>query len=90
MAISWDTKITNVNVNSKRATVTFTRTDDATGATWIKAYHNALIETSQQRTALLNAVWAAWQQQVTDDASIASFLDNLEQAANANLDAREV
>lgn len=90
MAISWDTQISNVNVASKRADVTFTRTDDVTQDVWSKSYTQVIIETTPQRLALLDQVWGAWQQELTDRSNIAAFITNLEQTANSNLDAREV
>lgn len=90
MAISWDTKISNVNVQAKRANVQFTRTDDVTGDEFTKTYTQVIIETPQERTALLNQVWQAWQDELANRASITAFITNLEQLANSNLDAREV
>jgi len=89
MAISWDTQITNVNVVSKRADVIFVRTDDATGETWTHRYTQAILETTQQRTDLLDAVWSAWEEQLSKQGQIDTFVGNLEQSANANLMARE-
>ena len=89
MAISWDAQITRVN--KPRADVTFTRTDDAVPAdTFIKSYKNVVLETPQQRIDLLDAVWAAWQVELVERGEIITFLDNLEQQANSNLDSREV
>ena len=89
MAISWSTQITKVN--KPRADVTFTRTDDAApGDLYIKKYNNVLLETSQQRLDLLDAVWTAWQKELVARGVITTFLDNLEQQANSNLDLREV
>jgi len=89
MAISWDTQITNVNVVSKRADVTFVRTDDVTGQTWTHSYNQVILETTPQRTALLDQVWAAWLEQVSKQGQIDTFIGNLEQSANSNLEARE-
>jgi len=89
MAITWDTQITNVNINSKRGDVSFMRTDTATGETWSMRFTQALLETGDERAALLNAVWAEWQTEVAKQAGISTFLGTLEQSANANLMARE-
>ena len=59
MAITWDCKITNVNVTSKRANVSFVRIDDSTQETETYPYNNTLIGTPEERAALLDIVWDA-------------------------------
>ena len=91
MAITWDITRANVDVQAKRADITFTRTDsEKPDHVWSKTYRNAIIGTSAERTALLNSVWAAWQAYASEQGAIDAFLDNLEQLAKANLEAREV
>ena len=91
MAISWDTQISQVNVQSKRANVSFTRTDSEVSTdTFTVSYLQVIVETGPQRLALLDKAWEAWQQELTDRSAIAAFITNLEQLANANLDEREV
>ena len=91
MAISWDTQISQVNVQSKRANVSFTRTDsEKPEDVFTKNYSQVIIETTAQRLALLDQVWTAWQQELTDRSNLAAFLTNMEQTANSNLDAREI
>ena len=90
MAISWEVDISNVNVTSRRADVRFTRTDDATGETENYNFTNAIIETAEQRTALLNLVWDKHLEAVDKQASIDEFITNLEQLGKSNLEAREV
>jgi len=97
MAIAWNTEITNVNLLSKRADVSFTRTDsDNPLDVFSQAYQNTPIagatpaETTAARTLLLDTIWAAWQQEIAKRANIATLITDLEQAANNNLNAREV
>ena len=90
MAISWTTKITNVNIASKRADVSFTRTDDVTGDTWTKSFSNDMVETDAQRLTLCDQTWTAWQLELSKQTDISTLITNLEQAGNANLMAREV
>ncbi len=90
MAIIWTTKITNVNIASKRADVSFTRTDDVTGDTWTKSFSNDMVETNAQRLDLCDQTWDAWQLELSKRTDIATLITNLEQAGNANLMAREV
>lgn len=89
MAITWDTQITNVNTSSKRADVTFTRTNTETNATWSCSYNQVILETTAQRLALLDVVWADWQKALAKETSIDGFIGSLEQSANSNLMARE-
>ena len=91
MAISWDTQTSNVNVASKRADVSFTRTDsEKPEDVFTVSFNQVILETNPQRLALLDQTWAEWQKEVTKRANIEAFITNLEQLANANLDAREV
>ena len=91
MAITWNVTRANVNVPAKRADITFTRTDsEKPDHVWSKTYHQAIIGTSAERTALLNSAWAAWQAYASEQEAINAFLDNLEQLAKTNLEAREV
>jgi len=142
MAISWDTQITNVNTNSQKANISFTRREpgnwkDATAYVVddIIAYESIVYKcladhtsvrgagiglggepdtnTSQwsvevgetqsrwsipfnqtslatpDRIPLMNTVWAEWQKELTKLTVIENFISNLEQVANANLEARE-
>ena len=89
-AINWSTKITNVNVTSKRATVSFTRTDtEKPEDVWNISFQSVTLETQAQRLALLDLVWTEWQKELAKRAAIEAFITNLEQTANSNLEARE-
>ena len=89
-AINWETKITNVNVASKRASVAFERTDtEKPDDVWSVSFPSVILETPQQRLALLNLVWSKWQEELAKRAAIEAFITNLEQTANSNLEARE-
>ena len=91
MAISWDTQTSNVNVASKRADVSFTRTDsEKPEDVFTVSFNQVILETTPQRLALLDQVWAEWQKELTKRANIEAFITNLEQLANANLVEREV
>ena len=91
MAITWDITRANVDVQSKRADITFTRTDSENPeAPWSMTYHGVIIGTQAERIALLNYVWSAWQAYQTKQTQIDAFLDSLEQSAKNNLEAREV
>ena len=90
MAISWECSITNVNVDQKRADVSFVRTDDVSGETETYSFRKVIIETTAQRTALLDLVWSKHEDTETQNSAIDAFVTNLEQLAKSNLEAREV
>lgn len=91
MAINWSTRISKVNVQANRANVSLTRTDTVNvDDVFSINYSQAIIETNEQRLALLDAVWGEWQKEIAKRASIDAFITNLEQLANSNLEAREV
>jgi len=89
MAINWECNITNVNVTNKRADVSFTRTDDTTQDSWSINFNNAIIETAQQRSDLLDLAWSKWQEELSGRTAIDNFITNLEQLAKSNLESRE-
>jgi len=90
VAISWDTQISQVNVASKRASVSFTRTDSENPSDVFNvSYPQVILETIPQRMALLDQAWSAWQKELVNRSNIADFITNLEQTANSNLGARE-
>jgi len=90
MAITWTVDIANVDVAQKRADVNFVRLDDITGATENYNFRKAIIETTQQRTALLNLVWQKHLDAVDEQTAVEVFITNLEQLGKSNLEAREV
>ena len=90
MAITWNVKITNVDVVKKRANVSFTRVDDVTQATENYNFSKVIIETTAQRTALLNLVWQKHLDAVSEQSTIDAFITNLEQLGKSNLETREV
>lgn len=90
MAIIWEVQITNVNVQSKRADIVFTRTDDVTQKTETYSYNNTVIGTTGEKAALLDAVWNQHLESISKQDNIDAFITNLEQSAKTNLETREV
>ena len=90
MAISWSVQITNVNVLSKRANISFTRTDDVTQETETYSFNSAIIGTGAERSALLDLVWDKHLEDDAKQAAVDAFITNLEQLAKSNLESREV
>jgi len=93
MAIEWDVAITDVQVSSGRANVTFTRTDTDSSAIaaqpQVYSFNNALIATSEQRQDLLDTVKAKVLEREAEDTAIATFVDNLEQTGKDALETWE-
>ena len=90
MAIDWQLKISNANVQAKRADVTFTRTDSESAlAPQTYPFANTIIETQAQRIALLEIVKAEVIKAEEKQASIDAFITNLEQTGKSALEAWE-
>ena len=90
MAINWDIKLSNVNLQSKRADITFTREDTESALTpQTYSYRNVLIETAEQRVSLLNSVKAKVEADATKQTTVDALITDLEQAGKSNLEAWE-
>lgn len=89
MAITWEVSITNVNVNTKRADITATRTDSSTGVVETYSFRNAIVGTTQERQALLDLVWQNHLNYISSQSAIDVFISGLEQSAKTNLEGRE-
>lgn len=90
MAITWDTKITVINVFTKEISLIATRTD-STDPTNPKTYTvpRAVIDTAAQKIAVMDEVWAKHQAALAKESNLAGLIGSLETDANANLEARE-
>lgn len=89
MAITWTSKISNANSDTFRADISFQRFDDETGDSFLISYSKTVIETTAQRLALLDTVWAEWLDRKDKQTAIGAFITNLEQLAKETLEARE-
>jgi cytolysin (calcineurin-like family phosphatase) len=90
MAIIWDCKINNIDPEHFRADVNFNRVNDLTGAEENYNYSRVIIETAEQRVALLDLCWTEHLETIAKQTAINAFISNLEQLAKSNLEAREV
>ena len=91
MAITWDITITNVNLTSKRGTITAVRTDSVSAlAPRTYSMQNTPLETPDQRANALATIKEWDETAVANAASVEAFLDTLEQAAKNNLEAWEL
>lgn len=90
MAISWDVKITPINISTYEASIVATRTDD-TDPTTLKTYcvPRAIIKTVPQQIAVMDEIWAKHQAALAAGAVAAAFVTAKEVAGKSNLEARE-
>lgn len=91
MAITWDVKITNVNVQSKRADVIATRTDSASALPpQVYSMQNTPIGTAAERLLVLNTIkeWTTAARTKVDAAN--AVVLTMEQDAKVNLEAWEL
>ena len=89
MALIWTVKITNVDLTKNKGDVSFDCYDDAEDITEHFSYRS-ILETTEQRLALLDKVWNDYLDRLSERTNIEAFISNLEQSAKANLEAREV
>jgi hypothetical protein len=93
MAISWDVKITPLNVARKEASITATRTDDTNPAdikTETIVIITTLLATTADKLAVVDNIWAHHLTYQAKQVAIAAYCGGLEAQAEANLMAREV
>ena len=91
MATTWTCIISNANPDTFRADVSFKRIDDnlVSPSEENYSFSKAVLETSGQRTALLDVVWNEHLKVVDKQTAIDNFITNLEQLAKDNLEGRE-
>lgn len=92
MAITWNFKITPIDVGKKVAGIIATRTDDTDPenievSSFAVLY--AALKTQEQKLAVLDNIWAQHQASLIKDAAVDAFVGGLEQQAKDNLEARE-
>jgi len=86
--MSWELKITPINISEKTVSVSATRTDDTDGSTFTTKT-TGKVDTADDKTAILDAIWSDWQKYSTKQTNIASMIGDLESAGKSNLEARE-
>jgi hypothetical protein len=89
MAITWEIKITPIDVARKEASVSATRTDSITGKVETHNIITCLLTTAAQKTAVLDQLWSMHLTEVAKQAAITAYIGALETQAKANLEARE-
>ena len=92
MAITWEVKITVLNKEEKRASITATRID-STDPENIKKWSvttNTIISTVEQKLATLDFIWGRYQKYLAEQNAIDEIIGELESQAKENLEAREI
>jgi alkylhydroperoxidase family enzyme len=91
MAITWEVKITNVNLDSNRATVTATRTDDGSSEDpQVYSFNNVPLETGPERAAILASIKAKCEERAAKATAISTWVDTLETTGMTELEAWEL
>ena len=88
MAITWTPIESNVDTVTKRADITFTRTDDA-GETEVYSFKQAILGNQAQRDALESDVWDKHEEVKAKKVSVAAFIATVKATWKTNLEARE-
>lgn len=90
MAITWDLKITPIDIANFVASITATRTDtEDPGNPMVYILHRAVIETTAQQVVAMDRVWAKHQTALLEDTAVTAFVEAKQTAGKANLEARE-
>ncbi len=92
MAITWEGKITHINLSTKEASITVTRTDDTDPDNpMVYTEPKAVIDTDTlaNNLPILDELWAKHQARLAEDSTIESFVSGLETLIKTNLEARE-
>jgi len=90
MAITWEVKITSINLSTYEASIVATRTDDTEpGNPMVYDVPRATIETTPQQVAVMDEIWEKHQAALSSSAVVEAFVAAKEAAGKANLEARE-
>lgn len=93
MAITWDVKITPLDVPKRIVSIVAVATDNTSALTYTVTLQNADISTTTKKAECLNTIWNKYLTKLAEWAlfdSIATEIANLETAAKTNLEGRTV
>jgi len=93
MAVTWDVKITPLDVARKEASVVAMRTDNTDPAnikTETISVLTCTLANATEKADVLNNIWAHHLAYQMKQSQIAAYIGGLETQAKANLEAREV
>ena len=83
----WSVKITVRDLARKEISLVATRTEGED----VRSYSitSAIIETAEQKSALLDKIWSMYQDELSHESDVAEIIGQLEVQAETNLNARE-
>ncbi|RPJ25492.1 MAG: hypothetical protein EHM35_15500 [Planctomycetaceae bacterium] len=91
MAITWEIKITNVQVATKRANVTATRTDGASALPpQVYSFTEVPIGTPAERLSLINTIKTRVTERASHNAQVEDTVADLEAAGKTALESWEL
>ena len=92
MAITWEVKITPLDVSRKEASITAIRTDNTDPENILIEIHNiitAILDTQQQKIDILNDIWQQHLVYQARQMAIGVYISDLEEQAKISLEGRE-
>ena len=84
----WSVKITVRDLARKEISLVATRIEGED----VRSYSitSAIIETAEQKSALLDKIWSMYQDELSHESDVAEIIGQLELQAETNLNTREV
>ena len=90
MAITWELKITPIDISTKEASIVATRTDDIDPENpMVYNVARAILGTTSQKNAVLDEIWAKHQSHLAEETIVSNFVSALETSGKSNLEGRE-
>lgn len=92
MAITWNIKIHPIDVSRKEASIVAVRTDNTDSQNVLTETHtiiSGILDTQEQKIAILNAIWQLHLDYQTKQNAIEAYIGDLETQAKTNLEGRE-
>ena len=89
MAITWEVKITPLDVSKKEASITAIRTDDVALTTEVHTVISALLDTQEHKASVLDTIWKLHLDYQAKQIAIEDYISDLEEVAKTNLEGRE-
>jgi hypothetical protein len=87
MAVTWTVVVNAINIPQKRVKVAAIRTENGSSKTY--RINNAQVETSGQKQALWDKIWAMYQEDIGYEEDEDELCDELETDGKEDLESRE-
>ena len=84
----WSVKITVRDLARKEISLVATRIEGEDARSY--SITSAIIETAEQKSALLDKIWSMYQDELSHESDVAEIIGQLELQAETNLNTREV